>query len=411
MQAVAHVFPFRINQYVLENLIDWDNLPADPLFRLTFPHPDMLTPEQLEKVMWHLQQPSLPAELQKVIDGIRSHLNPHPDGQREYNIPHRWGQPVPGIQHKYPETVLIFPTAGQTCHAYCTFCFRWAQFVSPPDQKFATREAGPWLAYLQEHPEVTDVLLTGGDPLVMPTRHLAQYIEPLLGEGFEHIQTIRLGTKSIAYWPYRYVTDPDADDLLHLFERVAQAGKHLTLMAHFDHWQELEPPIVATAIHRIRSTGAQIRTQAPLMRHINDCPKIWQRLWQTQVRLGCIPYYFFMARDTGAEHYFQVPIGQAWEIFQTASQKVSGLARTARGPIMSTLPGKVVVDSVTEIQGERVFVLSFLQARDPNWCKRAFFAHYDPTATWLTDLIPAFGESQFFYVDRLNALLGQGAAP
>jgi hypothetical protein len=58
-----------------------------------------------------------------------------------------------------------------------------------------------------------------------------------------------------------------------------------------------------------------------------------------------------------------------------------------------------------------VFVLSFLQARDPNWCKRSFFAHYDSTATWLTDLIPAFGESQFFYVDRLNALLGEGAAP
>ncbi len=405
MQAAAQVFPFRVNNYVLEDLIDWDNLPADPIFRITFPQAEMLKPEQLDKVTWHLQNQSPPEELRQVVTLVRSQLNPHPDGQVEHNIPQLEGQPVPGVQHKYPETVLVFPSAGQTCHSYCTFCFRWAQFVGSPREKFATRETGSFLAYLQQHQEVTDVLLTGGDPLIMSAQDLADYIEPLLGAGFEHIQTIRIGTKSLAYWPYRYVSDGDADDLLRLFERVTQAGKHLAIMAHFDHGRELEPPIVAAAIQRIRATGAQIRTQGPLLRHINDDPAIWADLWQRQVRLGCIPYYMFIERDTGAQHYFEVPIGQAWAIFQTALQKVSGLARTVRGPVMSALPGKVMVDSVTQIQGQSVFVLSFMQGRDPDWCRRSFFAAYDPTATWLNDLIPAFGEAEFFYEERLRGIL------
>ncbi|ODH01741.1 lysine 2,3-aminomutase [Nostoc sp. KVJ20] len=403
MKAVAQVLPFRVNNYVVEELIDWENIPNDPIFRLTFPQKEMLTPESLDKVIWHLQN-STPEDLRQVVNTMRSQLNPHPAGQ-VHNIPTLDGKQVPGIQHKYPETVLIFPTAGQTCHAYCTFCFRWPQFVKMDGMKFATRESGLFQEYLRQHQEVTDVLITGGDPMTMKARHLALYIEPLLNSGFEHIQTIRIGTKSIAYWPYRFVTDEDADDILRLFEKVTSSGKHLSIMAHYDHPTEIKTEIAQAALQRIRSTGAQIRTQGPLMRGINDSPQVWIKMWKEQVRLGCIPYYMFMERDTGAKHCFEVPIIRAWEIYQTAIQKVSGLARTARGPVMSALPGKVAVDGVTEIYGEKVFVLSFLQGRDPNWCKRPFFARYDEKATWLTDLVPAMGEKEFFYENKLQEIL------
>ncbi|MEH1818262.1 MAG: hypothetical protein V7L31_04055 [Nostoc sp.] len=403
MKAVAQVLPFRVNNYVVEELIDWEKIPDDPIFRLTFPQKEMLAPESLDKVIWHLQN-STPEELRQVVNTTRSQLNPHPGGQA-HNIPTLDGKPVPGIQHKYPETVLIFPTAGQTCHAYCTFCFRWPQFVKMDGMKFATRESGLFQDYLRQHQEVTDVLITGGDPMTMKAKHLALYIEPLLNSGFEHIQTIRIGTKSVAYWPYRFVTDEDADDVLRLFEKVISSGKHLAIMAHYDHPTEIKTEIAQTAIQRIRSTGAQIRTQGPLMRGINDSPQVWIKMWQEQVRLGCIPYYMFMERDTGAKHYFELPIIRAWEIYQTAIQKVSGLARTARGPVMSALPGKIAVDGVTEIYGEKVFVLSFLQGRDPDWCKRPFFARYDDKATWLTDLVPAMGEKEFFYEKKLKEIL------
>jgi hypothetical protein len=168
---------------------------------------------------------------------------------------------------------------------------------------------------------------------------------------------------------------------------------------------EIKTEIAQTALQRIRSTGAQIRTQGPLMRGINDSSEVWIQMWQEQVRLGCIPYYMFMERDTGAKHYFEVPIIRAWEIYQAAMQKVSGLARTARGSVMSALPGKVAVDGVTEIYGEKVQILSFLQGCDPNWCKRPFFACYDEKATWLTDLVPAMGEKEFFYENKLKKIL------
>jgi hypothetical protein len=110
-----------------------------------------------------------------------------------------------------------------------------------------------------------------------------------------------------------------------------------------------------------------------------------------------VPYYLFVERDTGPLNYFEVPLARAWAIFRDAYQNVSGLARTVRGPSMSATPGKVVVDGVSEVRGERVFVLRFLQARNPAWVGRPFFACYDPRATWLDQLRPAFGETRFFF--------------
>ncbi|MBL4689619.1 MAG: lysine 2,3-aminomutase, partial [Nannocystaceae bacterium] len=302
-----------------------------------------------------------------------------------------------GMQHKYRETVLFFPSQGQTCHAYCTFCFRWAQFVGLDDMKFQSQEVDDLVAYLGEHKEVSDLLLTGGDPMVMRTKALKTYLEPILSPELAHVQTIRIGTKSVAYWPQRYVTDPDADDLLRLFDRIVASGRHLAIMGHYNHPRELSTPLAAEAIRRIRNTGAQIRMQSPLIAHVNDDVESWASLWRTGVRMGAIPYYMFVERDTGPKAYFEVPLERAWNIFREAYTQVSGLARTVRGPSMSAFPGKVLIDGVAEVNGEKVFVLQFLQARDPAWVRRPFFARYDAKATWLDQLVPAFGEKKFFF--------------
>ena len=407
IKAVAQVLPFRTNNYILEQLIDWNNIPEDPMFRLTFPHPEMLDSKDYNHIIQLMTENVPKAVLKEAANKIRQQLNPHPAGQKKYNVPTLNGKPIPGIQHKYRETVLIFPAAGQTCHAYCTFCFRWPQFVGLEDLKFATRESGMFQQYLQQHQEVRDVLLTGGDPMTMKARQLSLYIEPLLEPKFDHIQTIRIGTKSISFWPYRYVTDEDADNTLRLFEKIVQRGKHLAIMAHYEHWQELDTPVATEAIRRIRSTGAQIRTQAPIVRHINDSAETWAKMWQMQVSLGCIPYYMFVERQTGAKAYFEIPLVRVFDIYREAIQQVSGLARTARGPLMSALPGKVAIDGVAEVAGEKVFVLSFLQGREPDWCKRTFFASFNPDATWLNNLKPAFGEDKFFYESQLEEILTQ----
>jgi hypothetical protein len=127
-------------------------------------------------------------------------------------------------------------------------------------------------------------------------------------------------------------------------------------------------------------------------------------MWKEQVKLGMIPYYMFVARDTGAQHYFAVPLVEAWKIFRKAYNQVSGLSRTVRGPSMSCDPGKVKVNGVAEINGEKVLVLQAIQGRNPEWVGRPFFAQFDDQAIWMDDLKPAFGEEKFFFEEELEEL-------
>jgi len=405
MRVVASVLPFRINEYVIDELIDWDNIPEDPMFQLTFPQREMLSPEAFERMAELHRRGADRKEISALAKELREELNPHPAGQMELNRPaEEDGEVINGLQHKYRETVLFFPSQGQTCHSYCTFCFRWAQFVGDKDLRIASTDADLLHDYLRSHPDISDLLVTGGDPMVMKTKNLKGYLEPLLEADLDHVQTVRIGTKALTFWPYRFVTDSDADELLNLLERLVESGKHVAIMAHYNHPNELRTPIAHEAIRRLRDTGAEIRAQGPLLRHINDDPQAWADLWREQVRLGVVPYYMFVERDTGARRYFEVPLARAWEIYREAMKQVSGLARTARGPSMSADPGKVEIQGVTEINGEKVFVLRFIQGRNPDWVQRPFFAKYDENATWLDQLEPAFGEEKFFFEDEFEAM-------
>ncbi len=390
VRAVATVLPFRTNSYVVERLIDWDAAPDDPIYRLVFPQPDMLPESDIRRLADLLAGGAPQSTLLAAVHDVRMRLNPHPAGQLALNVPDLGDEPVPGVQHKYPETVLLFPKQGQTCHAYCTYCFRWPQFVDEPDMKMATDDMGRVTAYLRSHPEVSSVLITGGDPMIMGADVLRRYIEPLLDPRLDHIESIRIGSKSLSYWPQRFVSDPDADDTLRLFEQVAQSGRALAFMAHFSHPRELEPPLVAEAVRRIRASGAIIRTQAPLIRSINDDPAVWSAMWRAQSRMGMVPYYMFVERDTGPQGYFAVPLARGYDIYRDAYRSVSGLCRTVRGPSMSATPGKLCVDGVVEVAGEKVFALHMIQARDPELVGKPFFARFDPQAIWLSDLQPAF---------------------
>jgi KamA family protein len=314
------------------------------------------------------------------------------------------GERVLGCQHKYRETILFFPLQGQTCHAYCTYCFRWPQFVGDKDIRFAARDSSQLVRYLEEHLEVTDVLITGGDPMVMSASRLRAAIEPLLTPALDHVRSIRIGTKSLSYWPYRFLTDRDADDVLRVFEDVRKTGRQLALMAHFSHPRELSTRAVEAAIQRIRESGAVVRCQAPVIRHVNDSAETWAEMWRRQVSVGAIPYYQFVERDTGPKQYFQVPLARAVRIFREATAGVSGLARTVRGPSMSATPGKVLVEGVATVHGEKVFLLKLIQARDPSWVGRLMFARFDSQASWLDDLKPAFDQPHFFFEPYIDAM-------
>jgi len=405
IEIVGSVLPFKTNNYVVDNLINWDMVPDDPMFKLTFPQKEMLLDDDYAKMKFVIDSGADKQTIKDAANKIRLKLNPHPAGQLEHNVPMIEGEKLYGMQHKYRETVLFFPSQGQTCHAYCTFCFRWPQFVGMEDLKFASKEAELLVKYVKEHTEVTDVLFTGGDPLIMKTKHLETYIRPLLEAKLPNLRNIRIGTKALGYWPYRFLTDDDSGDLLNLFEEVKRAGKHLALMAHFNHPVELSTDAVEEAIKNILDSGAVIRTQSPVLKHINDSSEVWADMLKKQVTLGCIPYYMFVARNTGAQHYFSIPLIEAWKIFRETYQSVSGICRTLRGPSMSCLPGKVQILGVADVKKEQVMVFRMIQGRNPDWAARPFFAKFDENAIWYTDLKPAFEEEKFFFTDELNEIL------
>ena len=405
IETVSRVLPFKTNNYVVDELIDWEQYRTDPMYLLNFPQKAMLGDEYFDRVTSLMERGAGRQDFLDEVDEIRVELNPHPAGQIEYNIPELDGEKLPGIQHKYRETILFFPSQGQTCHAFCTFCFRWPQFSGMQNLRFGMKETDRLIEYIRRDERITDVLITGGDPMVMNAKLLSGYIDALLEAGIPHLRNIRIGSKTLAFWPYRYLTDPDAAAILHLFRKITDSGIHLAFMAHFSHPSELGTVAVQEAAGRIRETGALIRTQSPVLGHINNNSDTWAVMWKKQVELGMVPYYMFVTRNTGTGEFFSVPLSETWRIFRNAYKKVSGIARTVRGPSMSANPGKVQIVGVMEIESEPVFVLVFLQARNPDWVGRPFLAGYDPGASWLSDLKPAFGEKEFFYSAEFRRMM------
>ncbi len=403
IKIVSSVLPFKANNYVVDELINWHNFRNDPIFNLTFPNKQMLKSRHYKLISDLYKRSAGKEQIEDAAIKIRHELNPHPAGQSKYNVPLHKGKPVEGIQHKYDHTVLFFPRQGQTCHAYCTFCFRWPQFVKTKDLKFATKDIDNVLEYIRNHNDISDILFTGGDPMVMAGKVIDQYITKIINAKIPHLKNIRFGSKSLAYWPYTF-TNKNGEIILGAFKKLIDNGYHVALMAHFNHYKELNTVAVKKSIELIRSCGVVIRAQSPVIRNINDNYEIWAKMWTKEVELGIIPYYMFIIRDTGAQHYFNISLIKAWEIFRDAYQNVTGLARTVRGPSMSCEPGKIHILGVSEIKGEKVIVLRFLQGRNSDWIHKPFFAKYNPNASWIDELEPAFDEERFFYQDELEEI-------
>ncbi len=206
----------------------------------------------------------------------------------------------------------------------------------------------------------------------------------------EHIESIRIGSKALAYWPQRFVTDPDADDTLRLFEQVVTSGRALAFMAHFSHPRELAPPLVAEAVRRIRSAARDLYPGATDQDDQRRPGHLGRDVaGPGPARHGAVLHV--RGADTGPQDYFAVPLARASGIYRKAYRHVSGLCRTVRGPSMSATPGKVCVDGIAEIAGQQVYVLHMIQARDPSLVGKPFFARYNPNATWISDLEPVRG--------------------
>jgi L-lysine 2,3-aminomutase len=389
IDIVSSVIPFKTNNYVVDYMIDWENYEKDPMYILNFPNRKMLTASQYERVKNILDGNHSKLEINRVIYKIRMEMNPHP-AQQMTNVPVLDGEELSGSQHKYKDIILFFPSQGQTCHAHCTFCFRWPQFVKELDLKFSMREINKVTEYIRQNESINEILFTGGDPMVMSPGELSKYIDVLIDSRLDNLLNIRFGTKSLAYWPFTFLPEfsDEAEDMLNLFRRIVENGKHLSFMAHFNHPVELENEIVQQAIYNIRQTGTVIRTQAPILNHINNDSEAWARMWKKQVSLGLIPYYMFVERETGPYDYFRLPLAGVYETYREAVRESGSFAKTVSGPVMSADKGKVQVMGIVEnpLNGNKYFMMQYIRHRDYRKTLKPFFMEFDEDATWVDQL-------------------------
>lgn len=392
IDIVSRVLPFKTNNYVVDYLIDWEHYENDPVYILTFPNKHMLPEEAFYKVEHAVKNNKPEKEIQEIANSIRLSLNPHPANQLS-NVPKLDSELLPGVQHKYQDLVLFFPSQGQTCHANCTFCFRWPQFVKDLDLQFAMKEIDDLVEYIRRDDRIHEILFTGGDPMIMSPDTLSGYIDRIVEAKIPHLDTIRFGSKSLTYWPFVFLPEfsDEAEKMLSVFRRITQEGYHLSFMAHFNHWQEMDNAVVKEAIHNIRSTGAVIRTQAPVLNHINNDGKIWAKMWRMQLRLGLIPYYMFVERETGPYEYFGLPLPEVYKVYSDAVRESSSFAKTVTGPTMSASPGKVQILGIVDNpeNGEKYYNMQFVRNRDSNKTFKPFLMEYDENATWFDQLKPA----------------------
>lgn len=333
LKEIAEKYVFRVNEYYL-GLIDWSD-PKDPLRRLVIPSED----EKEEYGRWDAS-----------------------DEDTNYV--------VKGCQHKYRTTALLI--VSEVCGAYCRYCFRKRLFRA--DVKEAMSDVSQGLDYIEQTPEINNVLLTGGDPLALSTTKLAMILERL--RSIEHVQIIRIGSKMPAFNPMRIYED---EELLQLIKTHSTPEKRIYIMAHINHPRELTPEAIK-AVKALQEAGAIIVNQTPVLKGINDDPEVLGQLLDKLSWAGITPYYFFINRPVAGNRSFVLSLREAYDIVEQAKAYTSGLGKRVR-LVMSHTSGKLEILAVDEGK----IYLKYHQSRDNEYGK---FVALDcpPEAAWFDDL-------------------------
>ncbi|MCD6383183.1 MAG: KamA family radical SAM protein [Thermoplasmata archaeon] len=337
LRKVEKVYRFRATDYYL-SLINWDD-PDDPIRKIVIPHEHELEP-------WGYIDPS---------------------NEKNYTV-------MPGVEHKYPQTVLIL--ASNVCAGICRFCFRKRIFMK--EYMEFVRNFPQLIDYLKKHKEVTNVLLSGGDPMVLSTERLEYMIKRI--REVDHIQIIRIGTKVPVYNPYRIIEDPS---LLEMISRYSTDEKKIYVITDINHPKELTPQAIK-ALNLLQKAGAILANQTPLIRGLNDSVEVLTALFRKLSFIGVPPYYVFQCRPTVGNKYFAVPIERGLEILEETKKNCSGLAKRARF-IMSHTTGKIEIVGMTDTH----IYMKYMSAVDESMYGKLMVFRRNPNAYWLEDYLRA----------------------
>lgn len=335
LENVENNYPFFANQYYL-SLIDWND-PEDPIRKI-------IIPDRAEMVVWGSLDPSMEARNTK----------------------------SPGLQHKYGATALML--ISDNCGGFCRFCFRKRLFIKPEDEKI--RDFSKDIEYIRSHPEISNVLLSGGDALMVPTSRLSKIISALFS--IKHVKSVRIGTKMPAYNPFRITEDEPLHDMV---RRESRSGKMIYFMTQFNHPRELTKE-AKEALDILRLSGASLANQTPVLSGVNDDPGTLSLLCSDLAESGNVPYYLFQCRPAVGNRHFTVPVEKTYEIYEKTKKNLSGLAKRARY-VMSHSTGKI---EVIGMDSERVY-MKYHQAANSGDIGKVFSFKRNPKALWLDDYL------------------------
>lgn len=351
LSPVLAEYAFRVSPYY-SSLIDWSD-PADPLRALILP-----TASELES--------TAPMDVSNEAENTK----------------------VQGVQHKYGPTALLL--VNDFCAAYCRFCFRKRFTLATANdahiitgyregkrEKETTFDVTEGLAYIASQPGITNVILTGGDPLMLSPSRLRRIVDGVAE--IPHVRVLRVGTKVPAF-------DPDRIDseMLDCFEPFQTAGRSVYFMVHFNHPRELTPRS-RHCLTQVLEQGIAIYNQTPLLKDINSSPSVLTDLLAELSNIGVTPYYVFQCRPTAGNDHFTLPLQDGLEIVEQTRRELNGLAKSFRY-VGSCSDGKV---EVLGRLGEHI-AFRFHQARRPEDDGVMFLWPWDQPVSWFDEPLAAF---------------------
>ncbi|MCD9026464.1 KamA family radical SAM protein [Cohnella silvisoli] len=333
LRQVIDKFVFRLNDFYVK-LINWSD-PNDPIRRLVIPSNDELQ----EYGRWDAS-----------------------DEDTNYV--------VKGCQHKYKTTALLL--VSEVCGSYCRFCFRKRLFRE--DVKEAMPDIQEGLDYISNHTEINNVLLTGGDPLILSTKKLSHIIESL--RAMEHVKIIRIGSKMPVFNPMRIYED---EQLLHMFRTYSTKEKRIYIMAHVNHPREITPE-AQKCFKALYDAGAIVVNQTPILKGINDDPAVLGELLDKLSWAGVTPYYFFVNRPVAGNRGFVLSLEEVYRIAEEAKAITSGLGKRVK-LCMSHTSGKI---EILAVENGKAY-LKYHQSRDGEFGK-LMILDCPKEAAWFDDL-------------------------
>jgi KamA family protein len=336
LEKVARKFPFAANTYYLK-LINWEDK-ADPIKRMVIP-----SLEELEDEEWGAIDPSCEAD-----DTV-----------------------VPGLQHKYPDTALFL--VSDLCGGRCRYCFRKRLFMEHRKHEIL-KDYRPAVRYIKEHEEITNMLLTGGDPLRLATPSLREIFSAL--RDIDHVQIIRVGTKMPVYNPFRVIDDVE---LAKVIKEYSTPEKRIYFMLHFSHPNEITREAIE-AVDILIESGAILCNQNPLLRGVNDSPEVLAELFNKLSFIGVSPYYTFQCRPATGNKPDAVPLVRGYQIFQEAKKNISGTAKRAIFA-MSHAQGKIEVVGIDDFH----IYMRYHRAPDPGDTGEFIVARRNDRGYWFDD--------------------------